>query len=90
MNKKSKKGEKILNEEIKTKAKKESPLKKIQDWLDKFADKHYIGYGARVIICGVCFLVTLGLSFFLLTQSLSVLLHTVTKNRTQAALAWSI
>lgn len=74
MNKKSKKSEKKLKKEVmvKDKVKKESPLKMVENLLNKFAEKYYIGYGARVIICGTCFLLLIGLSFLLLIKSLDI------------------
>lgn len=67
MNKKSKKTEKIQKEK-----KYKVDLKGIQDWAKNLADKHYISYTARVVICAVCFLTCMLLSFLFLTKTLQV------------------
>lgn len=47
-------------------------LNEIQDWFKKVADKYYIGYTTRVIICAVAFLSCMLLSFLFLTKTLQV------------------
>ena len=68
MNKKSKKIEK---QKIEKKPKKDG-LKDIQKWAKKLADKYYIGYTTRVVICAVCFLVCMLISFLCLTKTFEV------------------
>lgn len=73
MNKKSKKIEKQSIEKQKNEKKpKNDVLKDIQDKSKKIADKYYIGYTTRVVICAVCFFTCMLLSFFFLTKTLQV------------------
>ena len=67
MNKKIKKTEKTGAQK-----KQRVGLKEIQDWFKAIADKYYIGYTARVIICAVAFLSCMLLSFLFLTKTLQV------------------
>lgn len=67
MNKKSKK-----TAEVKTEKKNKVGLKGMKDSAKKFADKHYISYTMRIVICAVGFFLCIGLSFLFLTKTLDI------------------
>lgn len=74
MNKKREKIEKQETKKAKSivKIQKKDMLKEIQEKAKKLADKYYIGYTARVVICAVCFLLCMLLSFLCLTKTFQV------------------
>ena len=70
MNKKSEKTskekEKNQIQSVKEQKKEGFSIKQIKEYISKLSSKYYIDYPARVIICSVCFLCCMLLSFFYL------------------------
>ena len=69
MNKKSGLEEK---EKKKKAVKEKEPRVSLQEKATKFADKHYISYSMRVILCASVFILTIALSMFFLVKTLTV------------------